>query len=91
MSDERLVLLLKISISIGLCLLLLGVYFHLFSDYIASLGVKGIIISASCIAFGMIFSLPTKIYLTFLLMKLEAELNESHKNLNVAKSAKPTK
>ena len=43
------------------------------SAYIESLGVKGIIISAACIAFGLIFSLPTKMYLTFLLVKRESE------------------
>jgi hypothetical protein len=41
----------------------------------ASLGVTGIIISAVCIAFGMIFSLPTKMYLTFILVKRETEHN----------------
>ncbi|MEI6893944.1 MAG: hypothetical protein V5789_04785 [Colwellia sp.] len=73
MTEQRLVLLLKVSIGIGLCLLLLGVYLHMFNDYMASLGVTGIIISASCIAFGLVFSLPTKMYLTFILMKHEAE------------------
>lgn len=38
-----------------------------------SLGVTGIIISAVCIALGLIFSLPTKMYLTFLLVKREAD------------------
>jgi len=46
----------------------------------ASLGVTGIIISAMCIAFGLVFSLPTKMYLTFILMKMEAE--NSAKNPN---------
>jgi hypothetical protein len=81
-SDLRLILLMKISIGIGLCLLLLGIYLHLCSDYIASLGVSGIIISAMCVAFGLVFSLPTKMYLTFLLMKREAELNENHPRNN---------
>ena len=66
-------LLIKISIGIGLCLLLLGIYFHLHSDYMASLGVTGILISATCFALAIVFSLPTKLYLTFLLMKREAE------------------
>ncbi len=74
MTEKRLIILLKTSIGIGLCLLLLGVYLHMFSDYMASLGVAGIIISAMCIAFGLVFSLPTKMYLTFLLMKREAEI-----------------
>jgi len=78
MNDEKLIKLLKISISIGICLLLLGIYFHNFSDYIHSLGVQGIIISAVCIAFGLIFSLPTKMYLTFLLVKRESEKVNKH-------------
>jgi len=73
MSEQRLVTLLKISISIGISLLLLGVYFHNFSDYMESLGVTGIIISAVCIALGLVFSLPTKMYLTFLLVKRESD------------------
>lgn len=73
MTDEKLVKLLKISIGIGLSLLLLGIYLHNYSDYMQSLGVQGIIISAVCIAFGLIFSLPTKMYLTFLLVKRETE------------------
>ena len=73
MSEHRLITLLKISIAIGLSLLLLGIYLHNFNDYIESLGVAGIIISAVCIAFGLIFSLPTKMYLTFLLVKREAD------------------
>jgi len=72
-SEQKLITLLKISIGIGLCLLMLGIYLHNFSDYMESLGVTGIIISAVCIAFGLIFSLPTKMYLTFLLVKREAE------------------
>jgi hypothetical protein len=74
MPEETLIKLLKTSIAIGLCLLGLGIYLHNFSDYMESLGVTGIIISAVCIAFGLIFSLPTKMYLTFLLVKREADL-----------------
>jgi hypothetical protein len=73
MTEETLIKLLKIAITIGLCLLLLGIYFHMFSETMQNLGVTGIIISAACIAVGFIFSLPTKIYLTILLMKREAE------------------
>ncbi|MEW6984006.1 hypothetical protein AAD001_15245 [Colwelliaceae bacterium 6471] len=73
MKEDTLITLLKLSIVIGLCLLLLGIYFHNFSDYMHSLGITGIIISAGCIALGLIFSLPTKMYLTFLLVKREAD------------------
>ena len=55
MSDKKLILLLKISICIGLCLLILGIYLHNYSDYMESLGVTGIIISAVCIALGLVF------------------------------------
>jgi hypothetical protein len=71
MDDNALIKLLKISISVGIFLILLGIYFHNFSEYMESLGVTGIIISAVCIAFGMVLSLPTKMYLTFLLVKRE--------------------
>ncbi len=73
MPEEKIILLLKISIGIGLSLLIAGIYFHNFSEYMESLGVTGIIISAVCIAIGLIFSLPTKMYLTFLLVKREAD------------------
>ena len=79
MPEQTLIKLLKISISIGLSLLLLGIYLHNFSAYMESLGVTGIIISALCIAFGLIFSLPTKMYLTFLLVKREADLQAAEK------------
>ena len=79
MSERNLIKLLKISIGIGLCLLLLGIYLHNFNEYIESLGVTGIIISAVCIAFGLIFSLPTKMFLTFVLVKREAELRANEK------------
>jgi len=80
MNEKKLIRLLKISIFIGLCLLLLGVYLHNFSEYIDSLGVQGIVISATCIALGLVFSLPTKMYLTFLLVKRENEQSNNHKN-----------
>jgi hypothetical protein len=79
MSERNLIKLLKISISIGLCLLLLGIYLHNFNEYIESLGVTGIIITAVCIAFGLIFSLPTKMFLTFVLVKREAEQQAEEK------------
>ena len=75
MTDEKLVGVLKVCITIGISLILLGIYLHNFSDAIESMGVQGIIISAVCVAFGMVLSLPTKMYLTFLLVKREAQKN----------------
>ncbi|WP_299793183.1 hypothetical protein [uncultured Shewanella sp.] len=73
MTDEKLILLLKCCIALGLVLIALGIYFHNFSEMVEAMGVKGIIISAMCVAFGMALSLPTKMYLTFLLVKRETE------------------
>lgn len=74
MTEETLIKILKGSIILGLCLFALGGYLHLFSEKMHELGATGIEISAACIAFGFIFSLPTKIYLTILLMRREADL-----------------
>lgn len=73
MTQARLITLLKIAIGIGLFLLVLGYsLLHLF-DLPEKLGVMGMVISATCIAFGLVFSLPTKMYLTFLLVKREQD------------------
>ena len=78
MSNHQLVILLRISIGLGISLFLAGVYLHFFDNNIDSLGIEGIYITATCYAFGSLFSLPTKIYLTFLLMKIEAEEKAKH-------------
>ncbi len=75
MNDEKLIKILKIFIVLGICLLLLGHYFISYLDLPQKLGITGMIISAGCIAFGLIFSLPTKMYLTFLLVKRENDRN----------------
>lgn len=72
MSDTMLIRVLKIAMFIGITLILLGVYLHN-SRYMETLGVKGILVSAGCVAVGMALSLPTKMYLTFVLMKRENE------------------
>ncbi|HCF79298.1 MAG TPA: hypothetical protein DER52_06430 [Glaciecola sp.] len=73
MSNKKLILVMKIMMSLGICLILLGVYFHLFSETIEKMGVNGIIISAACVAIGMALSLPTKMFLTFVLIKREMD------------------
>ena len=83
MTQNTLLNMLKISITIGLCLIALGIYLHFFSEKMHQLGATGIIISATCIAIGLIFSLPTKIFLTILLMKREADKKAAHTSGNV--------
>ncbi|MFT6896353.1 MAG: uncharacterized membrane protein YidH (DUF202 family) [Paraglaciecola sp.] len=72
-TDKKILLILKTCITIGILLILLGIYFHNFSEKIDDMGVTGITISAMCIALGMILSLPTKMYLTFILVKQESD------------------
>ena len=73
MRDKHIIRLLKIVMLIGISLILLGVYLHNFSETMESMGITGIIISASCVAIGMVLSLPTKMYLTFIWVKREAD------------------
>lgn len=81
MTDKQLILLLKIIMSIGISLILVGAYCHMYSETIEQMGVTGIVISACLVAIGMILSLPTKMYLTFILVKRE----EDRKAFNQAK------
>lgn len=73
MTNEKLIFFLKIIMSTGICLILAGIYCHMYSDTIEAMGVTGIVISACLVAVGMIMSLPTKMYLTFMLVKREAD------------------
>ncbi|MFC3033684.1 hypothetical protein ACFOEE_14255 [Pseudoalteromonas fenneropenaei] len=70
MPAVKLIHVLHAIICCGLALILLGHYF-ITSNTLAHLGPLGFVISAGCIAFGLILSLPTKIYLTILLMRRE--------------------
>ena len=81
MTDQKLIVLLKIIMSLGISLILAGIYCHMYSETIEQMGVTGIVISACLVAIGMILSLPTKMYLTFVLVKRE----EDRKVLNQRK------
>lgn len=73
MTDKKLILLLKIIMSIGISMIFAGMYCHMYSNAIEEMGVTGIVISACLVATGMILSLPTKMYLTFILVKREED------------------
>mgnify|MGYP000250585734 CR=1 FL=1 len=77
MTEQQTIKLLKVFIVIGICLLLLGHYLLSYANFPEKYGVTGMVISASCIAFGLVFSLHTKMYLTFLWVKKE---NDDKKN-----------
>lgn len=73
MQDKTLIRLLKALMWTGFALLLLGHYLWSGLQLQQRLGVTGIILIGCCCALGLILSLPTKIYLTILLMKHEAQ------------------
>ncbi|NMP31210.1 hypothetical protein HII17_06525 [Thalassotalea sp. M1531] len=80
MTEQQTIKVLKICIAIGICLLVLGHYFISYANLPESMGISGMIISAGCIALGLIFSLPTKMYLTFLLVTRENRHAASNRN-----------
>lgn len=71
MRDQSLIRTLKIVMLCGLALLLLGHYLWSGLQLQQTMGVPGIILIGLCCALGLILSLPTKIYLTILLMQRE--------------------
>ncbi|OUL55957.1 hypothetical protein [Pseudoalteromonas ulvae] len=71
MKRKRVIGILKTIMFLGIALILLGHYLLSGLKLHESMGVSGIMIIAACIAVGLIMSLPTKIYLTILLMKNE--------------------
>ncbi len=71
MSSIVIIRLLKTSILLGLCLIVTGHGLIVSSYFTNQFGIKGIITAAACIAIGVLLSLPTKIYLTILLMEAE--------------------
>ncbi|WMN58428.1 hypothetical protein NI389_09100 [Pseudoalteromonas xiamenensis] len=70
MAQKTLIRILHLVIVSGLLLIFTGHYL-VTSDTLNHLGPLGFVIGASCIALGLIMSLPTKIYLTILLMRRE--------------------
>lgn len=78
MSDKMLVKLLKIIMLLGFSIFIFGHYLWLFANLPEKMGINGIIIVAACCALGLILSLPTKIYLTMLLMQWEENAKQNH-------------
>ena len=80
MSQTMIIRLLKTSIMLGLCLIVTGHTLIVSNCFTVEHGIKGIIIAAACIAVGVLLSLPTKIYLTVLLMEAEKRYLKNHKS-----------
>ncbi|MDX1536950.1 hypothetical protein [Arsukibacterium sp.] len=64
---------LKLMMLLGIALIILGHFLWKGLNLPQTMGVPGIILVAACCAVGLILSLPTKIYLTLLLMQHESE------------------
>lgn len=80
MSQTMIIRLLKTSIMLGLCLIVTGHTLIVSNYFTVEHGIKGIITTAACIAVGVLLSLPTKIYLTVLLMEAEKRYLKNHKS-----------
>jgi hypothetical protein len=77
MTEAQTLRLLKMLMLCGISLLIFGHYLWSGLKLHETMGVQGIILIGLCCALGLILSLPTKIYLTLLLMKREAERKNS--------------
>ncbi|WP_213999410.1 hypothetical protein [Arsukibacterium sp.] len=68
---------LKLVMLVGVAMIILGHFLWVGLELPQTMGVPGIILVAACCAIGLILSLPTKIYLTLLLMQHESEVKET--------------
>ena len=71
MSEKSLITLLKVVIVLGLCLIGLGYFLINVAHIEQSMGISGMMIGGGCYALGLILSLPTKMYLTFIWVTAE--------------------
>ena len=77
MSEKSLITLLKVVIVLGLCLIGLGYYLINVAHIEQSMGISGMMIGGGCYALGLILSLPTKMYLTFIWVTAEQRKKSS--------------
>lgn len=77
MSEKSLITLLKVVIMLGLCLIGLGYYLINVAHIEQSMGISGMMIGGGCYALGLILSLPTKMYLTFIWVTAEQRKKNS--------------
>ena len=81
MTENRSLTILKIVMVIGIVLIVVGHYLLSYTSVPETYGVNGLIFSGTLMAFGIILSLPTKMYLTFVFVKNENERREKEKAL----------
>lgn len=78
-NNEKAITIMKIVMVVGLCLILLGHYLLSYTSFPETYGITGLMISGGMMAVGLIMSLPTKMYLTFIFVKNENERKEREK------------
>lgn len=86
MKSDKQLKILKIVMVIGLILFIIGHYVLSYSSLPEKLGIKGLIIGAGLMAVGIIMSLPTKMYLTFIWVKAENDKKKQHQSAGKQKS-----
>lgn len=79
MRSEKAIRNMKIIMILGLALIILGHYLLSYTNISETYGIKGLALGAGCVAVGLIMSLPTKMYLTFLFVTRENESNKALK------------
>lgn len=70
---------LKIIMILGVSLIVVGHIVLIYTFASSSSDYRGFIIGAACSAIGIVLSLPTKIYLTLVLMEHEHKVNQQAK------------
>lgn len=76
MQNKQVLMRLKIVMVCGLLMVLAGHVILSYTNIPETYGPKGFMTGAMMIAFGLILSLPTKMYLTFLFVTRENRLNK---------------
>ena len=79
MTNNRAIQIMKVVMVLGICFILLGHYLLSYTSFPETHGVTGLVLSGGLMAVGLIMSLPTKMYLTFIWVKNENERKEREK------------
>ena len=82
--NQKVLMIMKIAMVCGVCLLLLGHYLLSYTSFAETHGITGLMISGGMMAIGLILSLPTKMYLTFVFVKGENERKERARKAKLA-------
>lgn len=80
MTKTKIEKLMKISFIAGLVLVIIGVSLATFSNITVSMGVDGVLLVSLIIGLGLLFLIPSKIYLTFVFFQREEKAKQKKKN-----------